>query len=168
MMFSIIADIYENKPKMRFFYGFILPVLFVLGFVVRCIGMTSTTKACWPLFLFFIVCIMTRVLLRKTENWLMFGLFFLGALTLIPWSRNVYKNESSLSVKQRIVLNETFVGKKAVVVERINPPALGKIKINDTNALWNAFSATPLEPGVTVTVKSGILEGTNLTLIVTH
>ena len=90
---AIIADIFQNKPKIRFTFAVVLPVLLGLALVVLCVGMNSTTKACWPLLVLLSVCVTARALVRLEKQWLAYGLLLLGAFTLVPWSRSLYHDD---------------------------------------------------------------------------
>jgi len=95
--FTIIADLSENKPKIRFTFAVVLPVLLALALVAWCVGMTSTTKACWPLLALLPVCLAAHFLIRFAKPWLGFGLFLLGVFTLVPWSRSIYHDDVKVS-----------------------------------------------------------------------
>ena len=165
-LFTIIADLSENKPKIRFTFVVVLPVLLALALVAWCVGMTSTTKACWPLLALLPVCLAARALIHLEKHWLGFGLFLLGAFTLVPWSRSIYNDDVKAPLERQAVMDKAFIGKTAVVVERIDPPLLGKVKLNGIEVFWDAISENPVELGVAVTITQTVTEGRDLKLVV--
>lgn len=136
-------------------------IWFLIGVTLLILELTTFS---FVLIFFGLGAILVSVVLLLTSlsfniQLILFILFsILLLLFLRKWVKTLFQNTFS---KDPETLEEDFAGRKALVVEDINPPEAGKVELHGT--YWNAEADVAIAKGSTVK----IIRKDNLTLRVT-
>ncbi len=90
------------------------------------------------------------------QSWIQWAVFLLGSVLSIYLIRPLVKPFFRHGVKKSNV--DELIGKKAVIIEAINPPAFGMLKVS--GELWRAQADEKIEQGTMVEISA--VEGTKL------